>query len=236
MRIWTPARETRRRADLPPSRSSVRQSVARWSDVRLWAALGLVGVATLLGALLLGRGGDTVLVLRADRDLVAGSPPVAVSSVAVSRSLAAGYVAAGETPPGILQWPVAEGELLPRSALVPPDPTPVRRVTVPVDPQHAPADLSSGDLVDVWATPASTPGGASMDLGGRNIAPELVLDRVLVTGVSTEGAGFGGGWGVELAVPQDDVARAVSAGRSAVIDLVSVPADDIPDPTGRVTS
>lgn len=214
-------------ADRIPERPAVRQVSARWSDARLWAAVALVTVATVLGAMLLGRGGDTVLVLRADRDLATGAEVASVSPVAVPRALAGGYLSAQEQAEGVLRWPVAAGDLVPRAALGSPTSEPVRGVTIPVDPLHAPADLAAGDLVDVWATPTSLGGGVSVDASGGQGAPTLVLERVPVTAVSTEGVGFGGGWGVELAVPEADVARAVAAGRGAVIDLVTVPATEM---------
>lgn len=214
------------------SRSVPRQLGARWTDARLWGSVGLVVVATVLGALLLGRGGDTVLVLRAERDLAAGAVPQAVVPVAVPSEVAGGYVTVDDEIAGVLQWPVAAGDLLPRAALRATDTTVVRGVTIPVDPLHAPAGLSAGDLVDVWATPTRLGGPGWMESGSDQGAdpgssPSRVLARVLVTSVSTEGVGFGGGWGVELAVPEEDVARAVAAGRGSVIDLVTVPATEV---------
>lgn len=210
-----------------PRRATERQMAARVSDARLWAAASLVLVATVLGALLLGRGGDTVLVLRADRDMAPGAPMGAVSTVAIPRSLASGYVSAGDDAEGVLAWPVTAGDLVPRAALIIDAAEPVRGVTIPVDPLHAPADLAAGDLVDVWATPTTVGGVVAPDAGGGTGSPTLVLQRVPVTAVSTDGVGFGGGWGVELAVPEADVARAVAAGRAAVIDLVTVPATEV---------
>ena len=230
----------RQGSEVLPRRSAERQVSARWSDARLWASVILVVIATALGAILLGRGGDTVLVLRADRDLAAGATLNATSTVAVPRALADSYVTSGGGAQGVLQWPVAAGDLVPRAAIVVESTEPVRGVTIPVDPLHAPADLTAGDLVDVWATPATVGGVTVTDPGGPAAAPTLVLSRVPVTAVSTEGVGFGGGWGVELAVPEDDVARAVAAGRTSVIDLVAVPATSVaPAPVaaaGRVPS
>ncbi len=210
-----------------PRRAGERPTAARWAEARLWAAASLVLVATVLGALLLGRGGDTVLVLRADRDLAPGAPMEAVSTVAIPRSLASGYVPAGDGAEGVLAWPVAAGDLVPRAALTVDVAERVRGVTIPVDPLHAPADLVAGALVAVWATPTTVGGVVAPDAGGAAGSPTLVLQRVPVTAVSTEGVGFGGGWGVELAVPEADVARAVAAGRTAVIDLVTVPATEV---------
>lgn len=225
MKRWRDTAPDTGAREMGVGRPTVRQQPARWSDVRLWAAMVLVVVATVLGAALLGRGGDTVLVLRADRDLAAGAPVSAVSTIAVPRGLADGYVPAGADLDGVLQWPVAAGDLVPRAALTTGGDEPVRGVTIPVDPLHAPADLAAGDLVDVWATPTSAGGMVGTDDSAP--APALVLRRVPVTAVSTEGVGFGGGWGVELAVPEEDVARAVAAGRAAVIDLVTVPPTEV---------
>ena len=226
MRPWSGRASDAGSREVLGRRGAERQVSARWSDARLWAAVSLVIVATVLGALLLGRGGDTSLVLRADRDLAAGAPLGAVSAVAVPQALAGSYLSAGEAAQGVLKWPVAAGDLVPRAAITEHSAGPVRGVTIPVDPRHAPADLTAGDLVDVWATP-TTLGGVVTDAAGSSPSPTLVLERVPVTAVSTEGVGFGGGWGVELAVPESDVVRAVEAGRTAVIDLVTVPATEL---------
>lgn len=227
MRPWSGRTSDAGSREVLPRRGAERQVSARWSDARLWAAVSLVILATVLGALLLGRGGDTSLVLRADRDLAAGAPLGAVTAVAVPRALAGGYVSADEAAQGVLKWPVAAGDLVPRAAITEDSAGPVRGVTIPVDPRHAPADLTAGDLVDVWATPTTLGGVVTSDAAGSSGSPALVLERVPVTAVSTEGVGFGGGWGVELAVPESDVARAVEAGRTAVIDLVTVPATEL---------
>lgn len=204
-----------------PGRRVPRQASARWSDLRVWGAVGLLTLSAVLGAALLGRSGDTVLVLRAERDIAAGAPIEAVASVPVPRDLAGAYVRADADVAGHLRWPVPAGGLIPRAAVTDIGGPEVRGVTIPVDPQHAPADLAAGDVVDVWATPVETAGAVS------DVTPQPVLARILVTAVSTDGVGFGGGWGVELAIPEGEVAKAVAAGRSGVIDLVAVPVTDV---------
>jgi len=195
---------------------SARQGRARVSDARLWGGVLLLVVATSAGAVLLGRGVDTVLVLQADRDLSTGATLDSTSSIAVPVWLADGYVTASDDVDGRLRWPVSAGELVPRSAVVQQDEAPMRGVTVEVDPAHAPARLAPGDLVDVWAT--------SSDLSGATaVAPRLVLEAVQVSTVTTDAVGFGGGWGVELSVPPDAVSDVVAAARGGVLDLVTVP-------------
>ena len=205
----------------PGSRVVGRQSRARLNDGRVWGALALVIVSAVLGAALLGRGDDTVLVLRAQRDLSVGSAPRDLASVAVPRAIADGYVSATDDLRGELRAPIAAGELVPRSALMPASSSSLRTVTVPVDPLHAPAGLQSGDLVDVWAT-VSAAGGVT----APGAPPRLVLRNVLVTSVATDGVGFGGGWGVALAVPEVDVAEVIATARGSVLDLVTVPITD----------
>lgn len=90
-----------------------------------------------------------------------------------------------------------------------------RRVTVAVDPLHAPADLQPGDLVDVWSTPRDPVGVSSL--------PAPVLSGVAVASVSPDGMGLGGEIGVALDVPVGDVPATVAALRSGVLDLIAVP-------------
>jgi hypothetical protein len=200
-----------------PGRVTMRQSRARLSDARVWGGLALLAVSALVGAVLLGRGEDTVVVLQATRDLSVGSAPQDLEPVAIPSSLATGYLTAADEVTGVLRWPVTAGELVPRSALAPANPRPERGVTVAVDPAHAPAGLMAGDRVDVWST-ASDPGA----LAGE-VRPVLVLASARVLTVATEAGGFAGSWGVELAVPEESVADVVAAGRGGVLDLVTVP-------------
>lgn len=200
-----------------PSRVTTRQSRARLSDARVWGGFVLLAASALIGAVVLGRSESTVLVLQATRDLSVGSVPDSLEPVAVPASLAAQYLAVTDDVIGELRWPVAAGELLPRSVLAPAEPRPERGVSVAVDPAHAPADLRAGDRVDVWST--GTDVGAMADVSG----PVLVLPSARVLAVATDGGGFGGDWGVELAVPEERVADVVAAGRGGVLDLVTVP-------------
>ncbi len=194
-----------------------RQRPARFTDLRLWAGLGLLAASAVAGALILSPDGDAVSVWRATRDLSVGAVPADLEAVEVAGTAAGHYARPGETLTGVLRWPVAAGELLPLSALSEPTSGPTRQVTVPVDPLHAPMSLQPGDRVDVWSTPradASVPAEPE---------PRLVLAAASVASVSEESLGIGGELGVVLAVPADEVAGVVGATRAAVLDLVAVP-------------
>ena len=182
-------------------------------DLRLWLGLVLVIGSVLLGARLLGAEDDTVLVLRATRDLAVGSPLGGLASVRVDRAAAGdGYLV---EPPadGVLRWPIAAGELVPKSAVGEAFVEQVREVTIPVDPLHAPPGLQLGDLVDIWSSPRESEPGE----------PSLVLAGVTVAAVPADELGIGGDMGVVLAVPADRVANVVLASRAGVVDLVAVP-------------
>lgn len=196
--------------------AATRQRVARLADPRLWGGAVLITVSAVLGAALLSGGADTVTVWQATRDLSVGARPVDVEPVEVDRAIAAGRYAGPDAPAtGVLQRPVAAGELVPAAALGPAAATPTRRVTVPVDPLHAPPVLVPGDVVDVWASPREPE--------GTGAAPALVLADALVADVSADSTGLGGELGVVLDVPLERVPEVVRATRAGVVDLVAVP-------------
>jgi hypothetical protein len=186
-------------------------------DRRLWLGLALVAVAALVGAFLLRDGRTTVPVLRAPRDLSAGASIDAADTYAIDADLAAGYARPGDT--GTLRWPVGAGQLIPATAVVSSAaPVPMRRVTLAVDPLHAPVGLAPGDRVDLWATVASAGAGASPP-------PEVVLAGVAVSEVASDETGMSGQVAVVLDVPVAQVGAVVAAGRSGVVDLTAVPID-----------
>lgn len=210
-----------RGTDGPAARPAVRLGRARIADVRLWGGVALLGASVVAGTLLLGQAEPTVTAWRAVRDLSAGSEPSVaggdVEPVEVSATIG-GDVYADAPPDGSrLRWPVAAGELVPRSALAAPGAADTRLVTVPVDPVHAPVGLLAGDVVDAWSTPRPEAGTA------LDTAPDLVLPAARVADVSADALGLGGELAVVLEVPAELAARVVAAARSGVIDLVAVP-------------
>ena len=118
-----------------------------------------------------------------------------------------------------MRVPVAAGALVPADAFGPLPAAPTRRVTVPVDPLHAPVGMTAGDVVDVWSTPATDAAVAA--------PPVLVLAGVLVAEADGATIGVGGQIAAVLEVPADDVDTIVTALRTGVIDLVEVPATGV---------
>ncbi len=187
-------------------------------DARLWLGVALLVVSTVAGARLLSAGQDTVTVWRTTRDLAAGSAPLDLIAVAVPSGIVGQrYARPGDVLDGVLRWPVAAGELLSATAIEPPTSFPTRRVTVSVDPRHAPPGIMPGDVVDVWTTPPDA-ATASAEL------PEQALSDVTVAAVAADDLGLSGEIGIVLEVPAGEVGVLVSATRGGAVDLVAVPA------------
>jgi len=196
--------------------TAVRQRRARMGDLRLWAGVALLAVSATAGFVWAGGDADTVTVWRATRDLGAGAAAADLEAVQVAADVAAaGYLGPADDLAGRLRWPVAAGELLPRGSLAQPTAADMRRVTVPVDPLHAPVGLVAGDMVDAWVTPRADTTSA-VDAG-------LVLSGATVSDVSVDAVGLGGELGIVLEVRAVDVPRVVAAARGGVLDLVAVP-------------
>ena len=216
----------------PPRASRIRTS--RRTDVRLWLGLVLVVGSMFFGAHLMSRDAPTVTIWQASRDLSAGAPALHLQPVTVALgSVSDDYLSVDEKPAGQLRFPIAEGELIPRSALEDVSAGPTRIVTIGVDPLHAPIDLAAGDRVDVWSTPSDNPMSGPVASADVASGPSLVLENVLVELVSADA--MGSRLAVVVRVAPDDVASLVQASRAGVIDLVSVPALSQDLPSGIVS-
>lgn len=200
---------------IDPSPPAQRRRRSWWRDGRVVAGVGLLAGCTLVGALLLGGGDDGVLVWQSTRDLAAGAVPADGDLVAVSvpAGAATAYAAADVFPGEALTRPILAGELLPVIEAAPV--VDARWVTLPIEPLHAPADLAAGERVDIWAT-------NDADLSAAP-APTLVLEGVLVTGVTVDSMGIGGEYGVTVEVDPRDTGAVLAAVRSGAIDLVRTP-------------
>jgi len=205
-------------ATVPESPPARRGQPPRWRDPRVLAGALLIIGATLAGALLWSGGTEGTAVWRMVRDLPAGAPvtPADVEAVVVVVPEGTSYLAAEVLPEGRLGRAVAAGELLPADATSAVAPADVRLVTVPVEPMHAPVDITAGSVVDVWST-------AEGDIGGVGTT-ELVLAQVRVDAVLADAEGVSGALAVVLEVATEDAPVLVAAARGGVIDLVAVPA------------
>jgi len=187
----------------------------RWRDGRLWLGVVLIIASMVVGSRLISHSDERVTVWRATHDLSIGSVPADLEPVAVALGDAtAGYVRASVDPVGVLVHPVAAGELLPIAALGAAGSMPMRVITLPVEPLHAPVGLLPGDRVDIWATPteSSMPGMSS-----------LVEPSVLVAAIASDSMGVGGEIGVAIEIPEARAEAIIAAVRGGVIDLVAIP-------------
>ncbi len=203
-------------SQLPGQLPAKRLRVVRWRDLRLWVGLAIMVLAMFAGAFILSRGEQTTTVWRASSDLSIGSVPVATPVTVALGEAQDQYLPANEPLTGRLRWPVAAGDLIPRGALGYSSLLNARLVTLPVDPLHAPVNLASGDIVDIWSTPAEAAGGITAK-------PVLVFSRVTVAEAAIDSVGIGGEIAVVVEVPADGAAQLVAAARSGLIDLVAVP-------------
>ena len=203
-------------SQLPGQLPAKRLRVVRWRDLRLWVGLAIMVLAMFAGAFILSRGEQTTTVWRASSDLSIGSVPVATPVTVALGEAQDQYLLANEPLTGRLRWPVAAGDLIPRGALGYSSLLNARLVTLPVDPLHAPVNLASGDIVDIWSTPAEAAGGITAK-------PVLVFSRVTVAEAAIDSVGIGGEIAVVVEVPADGAAQLVAAARSGLIDLVAVP-------------
>ena len=212
---WLPKLRLRRKGSQPPSAarpdspSATRAQRRWWSDTRVVFGVLLVVGCMLIGVRLFSTGSDEIEVWQVQRDL---------APIAVSPQLAAHYFPVDVIPDRPIFTSVLAGELLDPNNFRQEVTETLRRVTVPVEPLHAPVNLAPGDLVDLWSTP-------DVDLGAR-VQPELVLAGQLVVGVDIDARGFASDYGVVLEIDQADAGAVLAAVRSGQIDLVGVPLAD----------
>jgi hypothetical protein len=204
-------------AGVPASAAAPRVHRRWWRDSRVITGVIVVVVCMLAGARIVTWGEDRVSVWQVTRDLSAGAnlSPSEVSAVEIPDGLTQEFLSAGAVPEGRLTRDVRAGELLTVSALAAGGDPNVRWVTLPIAPLHAPADLASGDRVDIWSTPRA-------DLGAATI-PELVLMDVLIAQIFSDARGFEGDYAVVVEVLPEQTAEVLRASRGGAIDLVRVP-------------
>lgn len=170
----------------------------RWTDPRLLVGMLLVVVATVVGARLVAGADDTAPVWAAASEVRAGEA-VRADALVVSRvRIADGgdeslYLPAGETPPtGVFLRDLAAGELVPASAVGTETDGEGADLSLAVEVGDAPADLSAGDVVDVWAVPGESVAAGLVGSEQRALTAERVLDGVSVVSVTQPAATLGG--------------------------------------------
>lgn len=181
-----------------------------WRDRRLLVGVVLVLASVALGAAVVGRADTTSPMYAASHVLTPGQrltpDDVHVVRVRLGRQ-SSQYLAAahGLGSGAVVVRSVQQGELVPASAVGPPESVTARPVAVPV-PVAAVQGLRAGSLVDVWI--------ARKDEGGQTFQlPEPVARSAEVVSVSTGGGVLAASSDatVRLLLSGDLVARVLSA-------------------------
>lgn len=207
-----------------PAPTATRLRRPGWRDPRLLVGLAMVAGSVALGAWVVQDAQRTVDVYVARDALTPGSEVAAddlrVAQVRLPAEDLAHYVTVADGLPegGVALRVVAQGELVPRSALGSADELALR--PVPITVAELPSeDVVPGAKVDLWAIPETESGAAPSE--PHQLARELVVAQVR----RPEGAFVTGGTTVvHVLVPNEllpDVLAAV-AGKGAV-QIVHVP-------------
>ncbi len=182
-----------------------------WRDPKLLAGVLLIAGAVAFGSWVVSAAEATSPVWVAREALtpgdVVGADQVAVARVRLDAAEARHYLPATEPLPGdaVAVRTVADGELLPRSAVADGADLDLRPVALPVtDPPSAGVD--EGAQVDVWVTPEAAPDATPV--------PRLLAERLTV---------------VEVSRPSG----ALAVGSQSVVHVL-VPTDALPDVLGAL--
>jgi len=209
----------------------------RWLDLRLVLGVLLVLGSVLLGARIVSAADATVRVWAAAGDLTPGTELTGADLVAVDVRLdgaASAYLSAGTRPEGwTLSRTVAEGELVPRSALEESDE--LVHVALPVQAGFVPPSLERGQLVDVYAVADPAAGAAGVADG--SVAPVVRTAPVQALSGRSEGVLSTPTTTVQVvvAVDADDAAELLaSIGGRPLVVVVHTSLDAAPDERGVV--
>jgi len=206
----------------PVSPVATRLRRPSWRDPRLLAGLVMVAAAVALGSWAVSAAEASIPVYVARGTLTPGEPvearAIAVAQVRLGGPQAARYLSATRGPPrGLVALrTVADGELVPRSAVGPASSLDVRPIPVTVT-DAPPAGVAAGALVDLWVTPTA-------DAGAPPPPPHLLASRLEVAEVTRPAGAFaiGGRTTVHVLVPTGSLAEVLGAAKGTV-QVVLVP-------------
>lgn len=210
----------------PATARAARIQRPSWRDSRLLVGVLLVLASVALGSYLVARADDRVPMYAAAASLTPGQSLTESAVVRVDVRLddtVAGYLSAREPLPAdrVLLREMRAGELVPLSALGTAEEAALSQLTIAVDPTSA-APLTTGTVVDVFVNPRVV-GGTAEEYSG----PELLLERVTVAAVDTDGRGLGSsgrGTAVRVMVPSAKVPDLIAAvDLEAKVTVVPVP-------------
>lgn len=196
----------------------------RWTDARLLVGAVLVIVAVAATYLLVSAATSTTKVWASAHRLVPGQVLMAADLVAVEVNLAEvgeRYLTAeaGLPPDSSVRRVIAEGELLPASALAPVAELSGRTVAIDI-PGSVPAAIDVGGLVDVWMLPRRE------GLDAERPDPVQIVSAAPVAHIARDVGSFGVGEGarVEVFVPSADLTDLLAAlDGDSILSVVAAP-------------
>jgi len=206
-----------------PAPSATRLKSPSWLDGRLVIGVVLVLLSVVVGAKIISSSQRYDVLWAASRDIAPGTTLIKADLVQVDvrfKDHGAVYIStAGASPVGrVTVAPLADGQLIPLTAVPATTPPATRLVTIPVARLHMPRgnDLH-GVLVDLYVTPKTLSGQVQA-------TPELVLAGVAIADTIVDSSLSGAdGSGVVLSVPVAYVDAVVAAAQLGSVDLVRVP-------------
>lgn len=170
-----------------------RLRIRRWRDPRLLIGVMLVLASTILGARVVAASDDTTEYWALNASVAAGDPvtrdALVPTRLRLSTSVEGNYVRTDEEFPAPLEqlvWnrDIATGALVDRASMVPSVAKARSQLPLSVAAGAAPADLSRGDLVDVWVGP-----GPGDETGSKAVR---VLGAVRIVHAGGDSASLGG--------------------------------------------
>jgi hypothetical protein len=195
-----------------PTAPAARLRRPSWRDPRLLIGLFLVLASVAIGARVVAAADHTVPVYAARTTLATGTPLRAgvleVVRMRVTGSRAQYLDARAAVPPGqVVLRTIGAGEVLPRSAIAPADQMDERPVSIPMD-TAPPTGLSTGGLVDVWASEK-----AADESADSYRQPALIAQRVEVFHVDSPDTSLSGqqAGAVEVLLPPEDLPAVLDA-------------------------
>ncbi len=175
----------------PASPPATRQRRSRWRDPRLWLGIALVVGSVVVGAKVMAAADDTVGVWQLVHDVPFGAEvdatDVRVTQVHFGEPAVAGQYLTSDVPiaPGEhATRDLQAGELLGLASVSSARSPLGRQLPLGVAAAAAPADLRSGDHVEVWAVAGGTDGTPR----ARGL-PTMVLPDVVVLSVGSSLSG-----------------------------------------------
>lgn len=170
-------------------------------------------ILAFLSAYLITRASDrTITVWSATSNLAAGSliemgdlQPTQVRLLGNSSNY---FTASQEIVGTLVLSPISANDLIPVGAITESVDTRITRVPLPIARESAPAGLSRGSIVDIYAVPDASQFGNGE---GKSSRPKLILPAISIDAISGADKDFGSTLVVTLLVPESLVSQLIDS-------------------------